>query len=50
MRDGGPRLLSINTQLVLFSYVSVVWLVLLLVQLIIGIRHNQSRQIFIHDV
>ncbi len=50
IRFGGPRLLSINTQLALFSFVSVVWLLLMLLQLVIGITHNLRRQIFIRDV
>jgi hypothetical protein len=50
IQDGGLKLLSINTQLALFSFVSVVWLALVLLQLLIGINHNQVRLEFIQDV
>ena len=50
-RDGNhSRLLSLNTHIVLSSFVSFVWLILVLLQLAIGIRHNTCREEVIHDM
>ncbi len=46
----GSRLLPLNTQIILSSFVSLVWLLLVLLQLAIGIRHNSYREEIIHDM
>jgi hypothetical protein len=42
--------LSLNTQIALSSFVSLIWLLLVLLQLVIGIRHNAYREEIIHDM
>ena len=49
-KDGSSLLLPLNTQIALSSFVSLIWLLLVLLQLVIGIRHNSYREEIIHDM
>ena len=48
--SGGSLLPSLNTQLAFTFFVSFNWLMLVLLQLAVGIRHNSYREEILHDM